>query len=402
MIQKYGKIGKSVLKRLLGLQQDGFIYQIHNVDPEIDLEKSGCLACPYYLLSKNTSNSNTKTFCSENCQRCSQKIYLPDKSTETKRYIYEKSKYGYSKPMYLNSIKVFLYIHLFGYDSNSFVKDLDIREMADYFGLHIKTVRRALNKLCDFDYLYASSPSEPLVTLFLPEAGSYAQVGGSGYFELTKDLLDQLVSVKNINSLRIILRTLLEFDESFSKGQDADILKKRITDIHKYLPQYAKPHIIKDCVKQSEAIFETVTDKKIIQFHIRDQFKTKYQHKIDLLTAQNSIEQFISEFNSEVEDINANQKDIDKCVYSQYFDVPIKKNSSYPNMFITYEDCKKIATIAVKYDSSIMQRALLRIYHHICQNGVHVDNPEAYIRTTINNLIKEYTFQLFYHSYEIE
>lgn len=401
MIQKYGKIGKSVLKRLLGLQQDGFIYQIHNVDPEIDLEKSGCHSCPYYLLSKNTSNSKTKAFCFENCQRCSQKIYLPNKSIETKRYIYEKSKYGYSKPMYLNSIKVFLYIHLFGYDSKSFVRDLDIREMADYFGLHVKTVRRALNKLCDFDYLYTSSPSEPLVTLFLPEAGSYAQTGGSGYFELTKDLLDQLVSVKSINSLRIILRTLLEFDESFSRGQDADILKKRITDIHKYLPQYAKPHIIKDCVKQSEAIFETVTDRKVIQFHIKNQFKTKYQHKLDLITAQNDIEHFVSDFNSEVEDINSNRTKVKESVYSQYFDIPIKKNDSYPNMFIKPEDYQKIAAISVKYDPSITQRALLRIYHHICQNGIHVENPEAYMRTTINNLIKEDVFQQFYRSYEI-
>lgn len=401
MIHKYGKIGKSVLKRLLGLQQDGYVYQIHNIDSKIDIDKSGCLTCPYYLLSNNTSNSKTKEFCSKNCQACPQKKYLPVESIGVKKYIYEKSKYGYSKPMYLNSIKVFLYIHLYGYDSRSFVRDLDIKEMADYFGLHIKTVRRALNKLCDFDYLYSTSPSEPLVTLLLPEASSYAQIGGSGYFELTKDLLDQIVPIKSINSLRIVLRTLLEFDETFSKGQDADVLKKRITDIHKYLPQYAKPHIIRDCVKQSESIFETVADKNIIQFHIKDQFKTKFQHKMDLINAQNDYEHFISDFNSEVQAVNNHEKAIENCAFSQFFNVPLKKDIIYPNMFFDASDCKKVAAISVKYDSTIMQRAILHIYQHICQNGIRIENPEAYIRTTVTNLIKEDYFQHLYHSYEI-
>ena len=391
MIQNYGKIGKAVLKRLLGLQQDGYIYSLDSSDQSIDPLKSGCLSCPYHILSQNSSDQKTLEYCTQQCATCKTKIIAePDFE---KKYIYEKSKYGYSKPMYLNSIKVFLYIHLFGYDSKSFVRDLDLKEVSSYLDVDIKTIRRALLKLRDFDYIYTTNVSEPLVNILLPEADSYAQVGGSGYFELSKALFDELIQITNINSFRITLRTLLEFDESYAKGQEKDILKKRIHDIHKYLPQYAKPHIILDCIQKAETIFETVSDKKIVQFHIKEQFKTKQQHQLALKETAAKLNDFVENFNQDVDKLNKRNLRPEESTYASYFIDPPVKTTTYPYLFFHSSDCEKIATIFIKYDMDFARRVLTKIYRQSLITDLHIKNPEAYIRTSANNLKKEDLFE---------
>lgn len=97
---------------------------------------------------------------------------------------------------------------------------------------------------------------------------------------LSFDLLNKIILLDSLVTLRIYLRELINLDNANLKGQ-ASVDHKTFKDIRQVLPAYCKPCIIKKSIENASTdIFTTSINNNIIRFEIDKRYIAKNQKTI--------------------------------------------------------------------------------------------------------------------------
>ena len=343
MITVTAHIGTGVMRSALRLQENFIEYK---EEKHIDELATGCSFC------EHDCNS-------EACASCPHKIY--EISTK-KVYVNEKNKYGVRKVLKRNAMLLFLYLHFLNPDKAGHVF-IDIEEASEMIGCDVKTIRNNLYLLSENNYIALGKTDCPgYYQLFIKGYNEYfkkAIENGRGYTTISKELFDELLKVKDINSLRLILRTFLHSVESGAKN----IQKKERTykEVKRELPNYVTQKSMREVLNGNTfgKLFDVKERKRTVILNIKENFNpTEVTNKLRS-ECYNKVMSFI-------QDINNNRK--------------LGKLFS-----IRCEEMEDIINIALKYPMTAILRGLDEFYNDYIVQGTPVRNTGALLRTIIKS-----------------
>ena len=225
----YASIGKVNIIPALGLARN---------TSEIDRKSSGCSSCPVYAAIIRGEAAEEK------CASC-----------KTKKTLYqnEKARYRYKDPLTKSELFVFLALHLYGPSATGVVADVSAIQLAEECQIAPKTAYEALDGLVSKGYLHLNRDIRGAYVALIADYESYflpANKGGRGYSVVTKDIFDQLLSVKgNINAVRYAIRTYLNIELDAIKNLTHDLEhSESIKQALSYFPSYFRPFHLKQIV----------------------------------------------------------------------------------------------------------------------------------------------------------
>ncbi|MDO5381282.1 MAG: hypothetical protein Q4F06_00975, partial [Eubacteriales bacterium] len=348
---------------------------------------SECSNCKYKALIQNfDQNSDIYKNAASMCSNCPHKMFT-QKTVIKKIYHNERNRYGYRPMLKNNALKLLLLLHFFHPDRFGIMKNLDVRTFAEKLHCNIKTIWNNLEILKRFTYISYSKTDTYTITLILNDYENYylpANKNGRGFLVLSKDLMDKIIEVDSLVTLRIFLRELISLDEPALKGI-VSIDHKTIKEIRHMLPSYCKPCIIKKSVVKPSEIFDVTVNDKSITFEINTKYLAKTQKQLLENEYFNSFRDFVYDFNSYIPEVNNQRILPDK--YREFFDleIPVKDFKLISISKINLED---LATIAVHYSYDLVINALSAIYKQYTLYDKHINNlpglVTSFIRAELN------------------
>ena len=291
-LTKYARIGKSPIIKAIGVQKNHTetLFLEHQ---ELDVVASGCFSCPYYkyVEFKEYMPEEVKNICKQKCGNCPKAVYKTVTTTSV-RYINEKNRYGYAPRLKAIAIKLLLIYHFCAPDQQGIVKDLSVKQLAALIGCTQRSIKNANTVLAAYRYINLSSFGWKRNTFCIQlteykEYGLPANKGGRGYATFNKTCLLELLKIKDINQLRIFLRSALEMDTKRTETSELSV-KESYTSLRHYLPLYCKPGVIRRAINQASSLFDVYcTDTDILLkmkacYHGRNQYDKENKQNASL------------------------------------------------------------------------------------------------------------------------
>lgn len=320
-LSKYARIGKAPIIKAIGVQKN-HKKLVYKERLELDVNASGCFSCPNYKYVdfKEYMPEKIQKICKDTCDKCPNAVYktVVEESTS---YINEKNRYGYAPRLKAIAIKLLLVYHFFQPDDRGVVKDLSVKQLAELIGCTKRSVNNANSTLVKYGYISLSKIGwKPnTFSIQLTEYSTYALAankGGRGYATFNKSCLMELLKIKDLNQLRIFLRTVLEIDTERTDAKEL-FIKESYTSLRLFLPMYCKPGIIRRAVSFVSGLFKVHCSDTEVMLTMKNSFHGRNQY--DRENSQNE-KQFKELFNK----IDGSMKLINEAIVNKQ-DLPIKE-----------------------------------------------------------------------------
>ena len=295
-LDNFTNIGKAVLIQALGIQKN-YTTIIENTVEVVDYSNPSCSSCKYKAIIENfDKDSDMYKTASTYCADCPNKLLTTRNVTSSYTYI------SYSK-------------------TDTYSINLILNDYENYY---------------------------------LP-----AHKNGRGFLVLSFDLLNKIILLDSLVTLRIYLRELINLDNANLKGQ-ASVDHKTFKDIRQVLPAYCKPCIIKKSIENASTdIFTTSINNNIIRFEIDKRYIAKNQKTILLQETTDKLKKFIMDFNSVIPEVNSGEIQPEK--YNSF--LPVDYDMVYYKLIsIKKDELDDLANIAIHYSYDLMMLALSNVY----------------------------------------
>lgn len=400
-MNNFARIGKGVISKAIGLQSN-YIEEYEKVSKKLDEEKSNCHECPVFQLKKKMLDSGSeeyKSFIENSCANCPQAVYETCNETE-KKYINEENMFGYQKTLKCNAIKLLLVYHFLQPDSIGLVKDVSIKGLADLVGCTAATIRSANQTLADYGYcdVRESGLYDGCVNVMLMEYRNYhktASEGGRGYITMPSSMMQKILGIDNINTLRLNLKGIIEVDNvSLHNAQDMDMSSATVTyqKLRGFLPDYCKRNVIMKALANVTSIIASSCCDKAVVFEMPSEYKPKKMRASMLETEEKEMKTYIDTLNSILRETSYGHVDYvageDLHIDTLLSDYHIAMNSSYPELKLSGDDFKDLANMCLQYSRTIVCRAVIAIYNQYTMHGKSIKKFGALVRTFIRNNIR--------------
>lgn len=383
---KFANIGKAVLTRALGLQENYKEVVIQTVEV-IDEESTGCLSCKWKKLKSVLSPSDSLyKSCVDACSSCDKKCMIPKDMYKT-IYRNEANSYGYQPRLKANAIKLFMAYHMYEVDENGILTGVDIRELAKLLGCDVKTIRNNNEVLKKYGYIHFSKTDTYTINLYLPEYENYfkpAAVGGRGFLVVADSVFKELLKIHSLNELRITLRELMEFD--LLNKQNVTSVEKSYKELRRLLPQYCKRNVIKK-ITEKLSMFTTVIKDNLVEFTIKPLFDSKAVRENNFKQCEDELLKFIKDVNLDIELYNTSNTSNFSLADSKYAAFIDTDRTKLRYLFFRTKDIADLVNLCVKYSVSIVVKALSYFYRHYYLPEKEVNSVGALIRTIISKNI---------------
>lgn len=226
-LDNFTNIGKAVLIQALGIQKN-YTTIIENTVEVVDYSNPSCSSCKYKAIIENfDKDSDMYKTASTYCADCPNKL-LTTQNVTKKVYHNEKNRYGYRPMLKSNALKLLLLLHFFHPDRFGIIKNVDTREIAQKLNCNIKTVWNNLEILSSYTYISYSKTDTYSINLILNDYENYylpAHKNGRGFLVLSFDLLNKIILLDSLVTLRIYLRELINLDNANLKGRQVSTIK---------------------------------------------------------------------------------------------------------------------------------------------------------------------------------
>lgn len=359
---KFASIGKSILVQAIGIQAN----YTEEISTDIDKHKSGCHDCIHSF----TNNSPV-------CNSCPTKCYLTKKV-----YHNEKNLYGSKPRLKSNAIKLLLYFHFLRPDENGIIKNVSLKNTASYLKCDIRTIYNNMKLLDSYGYIKYTRTCEGtrnVLILSYKDAFKKAAEGGRGYIVVNKPLLDKLLLIDNIITLRLFIRNLVELD-SYNKDDSAPInmITKSYRELKRELPSYCKKSIITKALSNKEELFFVRKTETGITFTLNEEYIGKRKRKEHTKYCTYQLNKFINELNESIRRQREGTLDNADSYYAMLY--------SYINpRFITIlpDDIYNLAQLAVYFSLEQVKEALLLAWEYYQLKDQEIESYGAVVRTFI-------------------
>lgn len=386
-LDNFANIGKAVLIQSLGIQKN-YTEIIETTRDVIDYNNIECHACKNRSII-NSFPVSSKPYidaCSA-CENCPYKTYTQENVIK-KIYHNEKNRYGYRPMLKGNAIKLMLLLHFYHPDKHGILYNINVYELSNLLKCSIRTIWNNLDVLSGYSYISYSKNDGHTISVILNDYEKYylpANKNGRGFIVMSRDLLDSLIQVESLISLRIILREIISLDDPSLKGQ-ASVDYKKIQDIRPTLPSYCKPCIIKDSVVKPNSIFNVSINDNIIRFEIKNNYVPKMQKAKMHDKLIEELNLFIMDFNSSVAYLNAGNAITN---YNDFFNVN-NINIAFKPVYIKPIDVDDLATLALHYSLSLVIEALSAVYKEYILLDKPINNLPGLVSTIIRSNLNNF------------
>lgn len=391
VLDNFANIGKAVLTQALGLQKN-YSEIVEESVSVIDHTNPACANCRNCALLKSFNQASDIYKAAETaCNNCPSRTFTTKNITK-KVYHNEKARYGYKPRLKSNAIKLLLSLHFFHPDRFGIVTDININELAGLLSCDVKTIKNNLAILEQYGYISYSKTSAHCINLCINDLQQYylpANKGGRGFIVLSFNLLNELLSINSLLSLRIHLRQIMEIDSLNAKGPFTAV-SKTYKEIKLSLPDYCKPCVIRKAISNNSGIFDiSFKDvEKSVRFEINERFNSRMQKTECLNTYTAMFKEFLIDFNNTVSYINVNNDVCSK--YREFFDQNTP-NNSYRLLTLRELDLEDLAQLALQYSYNLVLKALSDIYKSYILKERTINNIGGLLRTVIVSSINSDT-----------
>lgn len=395
-LNNFARIGKGVLSKSIGLQKN-YVEVYEKRDDKLNEVQSHCRECPVFQVKKQLQEYGLENAYEEihcRCKGCSQAVYEP--SFEVKRkYINEKNKYGYQPTLKSNAIKLLLLYHFLQPDSLGFIKNVNIKELAEKLGCTSATIHYSNQVLAQYGYCYISESGlyDNHINILLPEYKNYhktANEGGRGYITMSSVMMQDLLGIEKLNTLRLNLKGILEIDNA-SFGDTQNPYVSSATPSYKklqgFLPDYCKRNVIVKALEQNDSIFNFTYYDKAVNFEIKLKYSQKNLREAMTEEAAEEIKIFVSCLNDVLNEagpcyIHGINPRTDELLSMFH----IKSFYSYLPLELSDGDYKDLASMSVQYSSELVHNAISIAYNQYIIRGKKIKQFGALIRSIIRNM----------------
>lgn len=390
-LNEFAKIGKAVLSKAIGLQKN-YTEEYVKVSNILNEGISKCYDCPVYkekqFLSYQSSTDQSDLF-TQKCSSCSSAVWNTNYKV-VRRRINERNKYGYQPTLKSNAIKLLILYHFLQPDSRGFVKNISKKDLAKALGCTVSTVNACNKVLSDYNYCFVSDSGiqTNYISVYLTDYKNYhktAEEGGRGYLTFSVDMLNALLSVHSLNSLRIQIKGLLEIDSSRLKKISETTATATYHKLRGFLPKYCKNNVIRKALQEKTSILSTSVSASGVEFTLNSSFSITKLRSFMLGDAKDKIVDFISSVNDLVCDVNYDLPDKKEVAIESLQSLGILKADNYKELLLSLDDYSSLASLAVQYNLQIVITSLLKIYNSYVLSNKPVNNVGALCRTFIRN-----------------
>lgn len=388
-MEAYASIGKKVLKNAIGLQHNRK-ETIYVPIQKLDEKESGCFSCKQYFLKqslqKNPDSPLYLTACSA-CESCPNRVNYNTYEEKTV-YINEKNRYGmnrgYNITLKSNGLKLFILLHMFHPDRYGIIQNLNISDLQELLYCDRKTITTNLDKLKQYGYIEYVRPQRGYITVVLTDYESYfspAKEGGRGYMTLSKELVMELIRIKDLNCLRLFLHQLIDSD-SYSHTQKSTFTKS-YRELAGYLPGYYKPnHVRKGLTKGLDSpIFRLDIQDASVSFRLNDAFDAK-KIKDDIInTSRKEYTEYIEFLNDSFDQINSGQASPENLLPEIYYQD--NRPGYYKDYSVNQNIIRDLAKMTWQFSVYDIKDAIDYIYKNYILHNKPIDNYPGLVRTLI-------------------
>lgn len=386
-VDNFASIGKAVILQSLGLQKNYTEIEAETVE-ETDYNSAGCRDCKYRAYVSSFEPGSAPYDAAINiCSNCSLRT-TSSRTVYKKVYHNEKNRYGYKHMLKSNAIKLLLLFHFYSPDRFGIIKNISVKDLSDCLHCNIKTIKNNLEILSQYDYISYCYTQKHVINLCLTDYEKYflpANKGGRGFFVMSYTLLQQILMLDNLVSLRIHLRQLIEID-NLNISAPYTAVSKTFTEMKLSLPQYCKPCVIRKSINNSNNIFNISFKDNIVRFEIKDAYNSRRQKNECYNNYINEFNHFMSDFNSEVYN-----KALNPAYTGTYIESFIPANSDADTLkLINFSELEleDLATLALTYSYDYVMTALQTIYKTYVLSEKKITNLGGLVRTIITSLQK--------------
>lgn len=395
-LSNFARIGKGVISKAIGLQKN-YTESFEKVTKKLNEEKSGCASCPICQLKKQALESGIQEdlqFAEAKCENCPYAVFETHTETE-KKYINEKNKFGYQPTLSNNAIKLLLTYHFLQPDNTiGLIKDVSIKNLSKIIGCSVTTIRNCNQMLADYGYcdIRESGLYNGCVNVMLMEYRNYhktAKEGGCGYITMPSSLLSELLSIKNVNTLRLNLKGILEIDNASIhdvKNMNISSVTISYVQLRGFLPSYCKRNVIIKALEQEDSILSSKFFDKSVSFNIPEEYRAKKLRETFLEHEEKEIKIYINCMNEIFK--NAGNDYVpgeDPRTDTLLADFHIASSTSYEQINLTDNDYKDLAFMCMQYNQSLVFGAIVDTYNNYILNGEKIKKFGALIRTIIRS-----------------
>lgn len=396
-LNSYARIGKAVITKAIGLQKNYKEVYVKSED-KLNENKSRCYDCEIYKLKCQFSAIDLTEVCDalhEQCRTCSQAVWETSYTTQIK-YINEKNRYGYQPTLKANAIKLFITYHFLQPDALGFIKNVSVKELAEFLKCTPATIRFSNEILNSYGYccFCSSGIGDSHINVLLPEYKNYhkpASEGGRGYLNLSSDMLSELLSIDHLNTLRLTIRGILEVDNA----SIYDVTNPDLTDVTSsfdklrgFLPSYCKPNVIRKALEQGDAIFQYSFSGNSVTFSMKEEYSKKKMRDAMLVESNQAIRDHVDCLNDVLELAEDDKKYFthDERTQALLTMFSIGSFSAYPALRLTDDDYFDLASMCVQYNMNLVKHAISCIYNDYIARHIPVDSFGALTRHYIRNM----------------
>lgn len=310
-MRQFASIGKLLIKRAVGLQRN-FKEIEYEVVSKLDEQASGCFACQNYSLkavfAKRLESDQYQNACSV-CENCPRRVFKEEK-VEKVTYINEKNRYAgetghYISTLKTNAIKLLLVLHMMSPNRWGHIMELPMSKLKSILGCDRKTVCSNLEKLKQYGYI-AYINNRGILNVVLEGYENYfksAKDGGRGFLTLSSALVEELLAIKDLTTLRIFLQQLVETDNQGHIEQK--IVVKTYEELLRGLPEYCKPNHVKKHLAENKdnQIFEIQVEEKV-SFKLNPEYDAKKVKEKLIEESREDLIFYVNQLNEKFEKIN--------------------------------------------------------------------------------------------------
>ena len=396
-LNNFARIGKGVITKSIGLQEN-YVEIYEEGEKKLNERQSGCLFCPVYQAKcqmREVDVPDALDFLECQCKGCSQAVYTT-KYEILKKYINEKNKYGYQPTLKSCSIKLLLIYHFLQPDAYGMIENVSIKGLAELIGCTTATVKANNKTLQEYGYCYISESGiyDNHINVYLPEYKNYhktAAEGGRGYITMSVSMLEKILGMKGINTLRLNLKGIIETDNaSFGDKENPEMSAATVPykRLRGFLPDYCKRNVIIRALQQDSSVFDLTYHDRAVTFKIHAEFAQKNMRESMLANEEASMKGYIENLNQILSRagkgyIKGSDPIIDACmegygIADAYRHIMLK---------LSDKDYKDLASMCVQYNRDIVQNAIITAYNNYTVNGKEIRNFGGMIRTIIRRCL---------------
>ena len=335
---KYASIGKAVLIRMVGLQEN------YKDDQKLDRKKSGCFSCPHFGDSLKDHNCAA-------CTACQKKVFFSP-------YINEQNRFGYQAPQSLCAMKLFLYLHFCSVTKSGAIEDISISSLAKRLNISQRNIHYCLKKLANDGYIvYGHNEEGPgHYSVFLTGYDDYfkeANVGGRGYIVFSAECFNELFQVESVNQMRLYLRMYINIDNRKTLPVSTETFltdSRSAKEISRYFPAYFKQGKVIKLLEVNTPLFSFYETDGKIQYTLNKNYYGDLQKKEYYGYCLDSITSYIQDIGDNLKeymDYKAPVRILPDALIRQ----AIKARSSGSTLFIGMNDneAEDLASLATQY-----------------------------------------------------